>query len=80
MKHMKALQWLIEQVHSDEYTHAFGKTYISIDLVEQALKMQNQQLKDAYAMGWLTREHKPINTEARHADYADRYIKDIYEP
>jgi hypothetical protein len=44
MKKQTALQWLIEQVHSDEYTNAFGRTYISIDLIEQALEMEREQI------------------------------------
>ena len=48
MKKQTALQWLIEQLHSDEYTHAFGRTYISIDLIEQAKEMEKEQIIEAY--------------------------------
>ena len=52
MKKQTALQWLIEQVHSDEYTHAFGRTYISIDLIEQAIEMEKEQIEWAYLQGY----------------------------
>jgi hypothetical protein len=48
MKKQTALQWLIEQVQSDEYTQAFGQTYISIVLVEQAKALEKEQIMDAY--------------------------------
>ena len=52
MKKQTALQWLIEQVHSDEYTHAFGRTYISIDFIEQAKAMEKEQIIDANNIGY----------------------------
>jgi hypothetical protein len=52
MKKQTALQWLIEQVHSDEYTHAFGRTYISIDLIEQAIEMEKEQIEWAYLQAY----------------------------
>jgi hypothetical protein len=39
-----AVDWLIEQVHSDQYQMAFGQTYISIELVEQAKQMEKEQI------------------------------------
>jgi hypothetical protein len=51
MSKQTALQWLIEQVHSDEYTHAFGRTYISIYLIEQAIEMEKEQIVDAFGVG-----------------------------
>ena len=52
MSKQTALQWLIEQVHSDEYTHAFGRTYISIDLIEQAIEMEKEQIEWAYLQAY----------------------------
>ena len=46
-----AVEWLIEQVNSDEYQKAFGQTYISIALLEQALEMEKEQIMDAYLDG-----------------------------
>jgi len=51
MKKQTAVEWLMEQVHSDEYTQAFGQTYISIVLVDQALAMEKEQIIDAYEEG-----------------------------
>jgi|688.fasta_scaffold969664_2 hypothetical protein len=51
MKKQTAVEWLMEQVHSDEYTQAFGQTYISIILVEQALAMEKEQIIEAYENG-----------------------------
>ena len=31
-----AVEWLVEYIHSEQYQIAFGETYISIALVEQA--------------------------------------------
>ena len=46
MSKQTAVEWLIEQVHSDEYQKAFGQTYISIDIVEQAKAMEKEQMKE----------------------------------
>ena len=37
------VQWLFEQINSDEYTHAFGKTYISSVFLDEALEMEKKQ-------------------------------------
>jgi len=39
-----AVEWLIEQVNSDQYQRAFGQTYISIELIEQAKAMEKEQM------------------------------------
>ena len=46
-----AVEWLIEQVNSEQYQIAFGQTYISIDLIEQAKQMEKQQIIDAFDTG-----------------------------
>ena len=48
MDKQTAVEWLIEQVHSDEYQKAFGQTYISIDIVEQAKAMEKEQIVESY--------------------------------
>jgi hypothetical protein len=48
-----AVEWLIKQVHSDNYTNAFGKTYISIELIEQAKAMEKEQIVEAFNDGAL---------------------------
>lgn len=46
-----AIDWLIEQVNSDEYTNAFGKTYISVALIKEAKEMEKQQIMLAHEFG-----------------------------
>jgi hypothetical protein len=50
-KKQTAVEWLVEQIHSEEYTHAFGKTYISVLFVEQAIAMEKEQIIAAYRDG-----------------------------
>jgi len=52
-KRQTAIQWLVEQVNSENYQRAFGQTYISIELVEQALFMETDQIIEAYNEGAL---------------------------
>ena len=52
-KKMTAVQWLIEQVSSENYQKAFGQTYISVDLIEQAKEMEKQQIVETYNEGAL---------------------------
>jgi hypothetical protein len=40
---MTPVQWLFEQINSDKYTHAFGKTYISSVFLDEALEMEKKQ-------------------------------------
>jgi len=51
-KKQTAVEWLVEQIHSEEYTHAFGKTYISVLFVDQAKAMEKEQIIDAYEIGF----------------------------
>ena len=51
MQNITAVDWLVEQVNSDQYQRAFGQTYISIELIEQAKAMEKEQIEDAYTMG-----------------------------
>jgi hypothetical protein len=69
MKNQTALQWLIEQVHSDEYTHAFGRTYISIYLIEQAIEMEKEQIIYAFGQGSLFDPVFPDQFHYRADDY-----------
>ena len=47
MKNQSAVQWLVEQVNSDCLNSAF----IRPELVEQANKMFEEQIEDAYGDG-----------------------------
>jgi hypothetical protein len=46
-----AVEWLIEQVNSDEYQKAFGQTYISVELIEKALEKEKDQIVVAFDYG-----------------------------
>jgi hypothetical protein len=51
MHKQTAVEWLVDYVHSDEYQNAFGQTYISIAIVEQALDIEKLQIIKAYRDG-----------------------------
>jgi hypothetical protein len=44
MAQQTAVEWLITQVNSEQYQIAFGQTYISIDLIEQAKQIEKEQM------------------------------------
>jgi mannitol-1-phosphate/altronate dehydrogenase len=46
-----AVEWLVKYIHSEQYQKAFGQTYISIELVEQAKAMEKEQIT-AFAKLW----------------------------
>ncbi len=72
---MTAVQWLeiaVQNKLASEMGPYFQEAF------EQAKAMERQQIKEGCIMGWIARQNKPINTEARHADYADIYLKDYY--
>lgn len=70
-----AVGLLVEQVHSDGYTHAFGKTYISIDLVEQALALEKQQMKD-FVTTFLSSASPAVNSFIR--DEFEKYYNETF--
>lgn len=72
---MTAVQWL-EIAVQNKLKAEMGPYFA--EAFQQAKEMEKEQIRDAYFMGWKTREHKPINTEARHADYSNYYLRDIY--
>jgi hypothetical protein len=39
-----AVEWLVQYVHSEQYQKAFGQTYISIELLEQAKAIEKEQM------------------------------------
>ena len=51
MAQQTAVEWLIEQVNSEQYQIAFGQTYICIDLIEQAKQMEKEQMKNMWKGG-----------------------------
>jgi hypothetical protein len=46
-----AVEWLVNQINSDQYQKAFGQTYISIELIEQAKEMEKEQIYKALCRG-----------------------------
>lgn len=50
-KKQTAVDWLIEQIQSDEYINAFGCNYISIVIQEQAKELEREQIINAYDEG-----------------------------
>jgi len=70
-KKQTAVHWLIEQVHSDQYQMAFGQTYISIELVEQAKQMEKEQIIEAYFSGDEDAVDNPLIT-------AEQYYNETY--
>jgi hypothetical protein len=51
MKKQTAVEWLVQYIHSEEYQKAFGQTYISIELVDQAKAMEKEQMINAFDNG-----------------------------
>ena len=47
-KKQTAVEWLINQVNSENYQNAFGQTYISVALIKEAKQMEKEQITDAY--------------------------------
>lgn len=47
-KKQTAVEWLMEQVNSSEYQKAFGQTYLSVELIEQAKEMEKEQMRIIY--------------------------------
>jgi hypothetical protein len=73
-KKQTAVDWLVEQLKERGYAGEFPPHL----LFDHAKAMERQNIKEACIMGWIARQNKPINTEARHSDYADVYLKDYY--
>jgi hypothetical protein len=72
---MTAVEWLRLTIQN-KLTSEMGPYFE--EAFEQAKAMERQQIKEAYIMGWMTREYKPIKTEANHSQFADGYLRDIY--
>ena len=74
MKQQTAVEWLITQVNSEQYQIAFGQTYISIDLIEQAKQMEKEQIIDAHYEGY---RNDIGTTEVSEQYYNETYGKSI---
>jgi hypothetical protein len=78
MKKQTAVEWLVEQLNTLEILVDKESQEKAFELFDHAKAMERQNIKEACIMGWIARQNKPINTEARHSDYADVYLKDYY--
>ncbi len=75
MKKQTAVEWLVQYIHSEEYQKAFGQTYISIELVEQAKEMEKEQIVDAYLQ---KRGKRSITGVLNCMDEAYQYYNDTF--
>ena len=65
-----AIEWLVEFINSDQYQKAFGQTYISVELVEQALAMEKEQMFELWNGG--------INCTEEGGKSFDQYYNETY--
>ena len=70
-----AVEWLIEQVNSENYQKAFGQTYISVVIIDQAKAMEKQQIVDAYLND---RPKAEIDKALRLWDQAEHYYTSTF--
>ncbi len=65
-----AVEWLVEKLKNDSYQIIFGKTFASIELIEQAKAMEKlQRIKD-YNAGF-------DDAKCNHINDADNYANEI---
>jgi len=65
-----AIEWLVEFINSDQYQKAFGQTYISVALVEQAKAMEKEQMFELWNGG--------INCTEEGGKSFDQYYNETY--
>jgi hypothetical protein len=51
MAQKTAVEWLVEKLKNDSYQIIFGKTFASIELIEQAKAMEKEQIMQSYSDG-----------------------------
>jgi len=73
-KKQTAVQWLIEQINSEQYQIAFPNTYISVVVCEQALAMEKEQMHKC-ASFWRGKETE-IEKSIFNQYYNDTYGKE----
>ena len=76
MTKQTAVEWLVQYIHSEEYQKAFGQTYISIELVEQAKAIEKEQIVDAYIQ---KRSKQSLTGVLKCWDKAEQYYTSTYE-
>ena len=65
-----AIEWLVEFINSDQYQKAFGQTYISVALVEQAKTIEKEQMFELWNGG--------INCTEEGGKSFDQYYNENY--
>lgn len=73
MAQQTAVEWLVEELKKDSYQIIFGKTFASIELIEQAKAMEKEQITQAHLFGLL----RPIEMEA--TKQAEQYYNETYK-
>ena len=68
-----AVEWLVKYIHSEQYQKAFGQTYISIELVEQAKAMDKEQMKKLFQKHYDETGYISMTLED-----AERYYNETY--
>ena len=68
-----AVEWLIEQINSENYQNAFGPVYISSILIEPALEMEKQQIMDAHLYGQFYKSPQDEDTSEQY--YNEQFEK-----
>jgi hypothetical protein len=80
-KQQTAVDWLIEQINNDAYQIAFGQTYVSIELIEQAKAMEKEQIMKAwdraYAIGGANGSNDWVY-ECELTDNSEYYYNETY--
>ena len=79
MKKQTAVEWLFNKINSDEYTHAFGKTYISSVFLDEALKIEKEQIKRAFIDGEQNVWDRHKNKHEFEFDTVDQYYNEKYQ-
>jgi len=72
MAQQTAVEWLVKELKNDSYQIIFGKTFASIETIEQAKAMEKEQITQAHLLGLL----HPIEMEA--TKQAEEYYNETY--
>jgi predicted Mrr-cat superfamily restriction endonuclease len=51
MAQQTAVEWLVKELKNDSYQIIFGKTFASIETIEQAKAMEKEQIMQSYSDG-----------------------------
>ena len=73
-----AVEWLVEKIHSDEYQQAFGQTYISPVIIDEAKQMEKQQIEKANKCG-LKDGYLYANGKEWKFDTPDQYYNETFK-